>query len=162
MKDFKKSLEFKTTKNVDEVICAEIIKSMKKLCAELERNKNKDNENTIKKQIALVKDRTNKIKWIFMNFDKCIEFIEPKRVIKNIKVVAKNENEIDKKIAMYIENCLYKLYSKTDSEEDKKQVLSRINGLDELLENFDKNFLKIQRMEMQQTKLGYLALAEVR
>ena len=63
---------------------------------------------------------------------------------------------------MYIENCLYKLYSKTDSEEDKKQVLSRINGLDELLENFDKNFLKIQRMEMQQTKLGYLALAEVR
>ena len=70
-------------KNVDEVICAEIIKSMKKLCAELEKNKNKDNENTIKKQIALVKDRTNKIKWIFMNFDKCIEFIEPKRVIKN-------------------------------------------------------------------------------
>ena len=45
MKDFKKSLEFKTTKNVDEVICVEIIKSMKKLCAELEKNKNKDNEN---------------------------------------------------------------------------------------------------------------------
>ena len=42
--------------------------------------KNKDNENTIKKQIALVKDRTNKIKWVFMNFDKCLVFIEPNYV----------------------------------------------------------------------------------
>ena len=162
MKDFKKSLEVKTTKNVDELICTEILKSMKKMYTDLEKNKNKDNEKVVKKQITQVKDRISKIKWIFINFDKCIEFIEPKGVLKNIKVVDKDENELDKRIAMYTENCLYKLYFKTENEEEKEQILNRINGLDKLLENFDKNFLKIQRMEMQQTKLGYLALAEVR
>lgn len=162
MKDFKKSLEVKTTKNIDELICSEILKTTKKMCAELEKSKNKDNEKIIKKQIAQIKDRTRKIKWIFVNFDKCIEFIEPESVLKNIKQPIKKENEIDKKMTMYTENCLYKLYIKTDNEEDKKQILNRIKGIDELLENFDENFFKIQRMEMQQTKLGYLALVEGR
>ena len=162
MKDFKKSLEVKTTKNVDELICSEIIKTTKEMCEELEKSKNKKNEKVVKKQIAQIKDRANKIKWVFINFDKCIEFIEPESVFKNLKTSKRKENEIDQKMKMNTEGCLYKLYSEVDNEEEKSQILDRINGLDELLENFDDNFLKIQRMEMQQTKLGYLALAEGR
>ena len=94
MKDFKKSLEVKTTKNVDELICTEILKSMKKMYTDLEKNKNKDNEKVVKKQITQVKDRISKIKWIFINFDKCIEFIEPKGVLKNIKVVDKDRMKL--------------------------------------------------------------------
>ena len=162
MKDFKKSLEVKTTKNVDELICSEIIKTTKEMCEELEKSKNKKNEKVVKKQVAQIKDRANKIKWVFINFDKCIEFIEPESVFKNLKTSKRKENEIDQKMKMNTESCLYKLYSEVDNEEEKRQILDRINGLDELLENFDDNFLKIQRMEMQQTKLGYLALAEGR
>lgn len=69
---------------------------------------------------------------------------------------------MDEKILLSTEECLKELYVNIKEDNEKEQVLSRIKGLKNLMKDFDGNMLKIQRMEMQQTKLGYLALAEGR
>lgn len=162
MKNFKKDLQFSTKKNTDELICFELSKTMKKMCNDLEEIKNKENEEIINKKTDQIQDRMKKIKWIFINFDKCMEFIEPKGVFGNLQIQKRNDNEMDKKISLSIEECLKKLYSNIKEDTEKEQVINRTKGLKNLMKDFDSNILKIQRMEMQQTKLGYLAFAEGR
>lgn len=78
MKNFKKDLQYCTKKNTDELICSEVSKKLKKMCIDLEEEKNDDNEEVINEEKNQIKDRMRKIKWVFINFDKCMEFIEPK------------------------------------------------------------------------------------
>ena len=160
MKNFKENLQFCTRKNTDELICSELSKNLKKMCIDLENEKNEANKETINKEKNQIQDRMRKIKWIFINFDKCMEFIEPRGVFGNIQ--KRNDNEMDKKILLSTEECLKELYVNIEEENEKEQVLNRIKGLKNLMKDFDSNMLKIQRMEMQQTKLGYLAFAEGR
>lgn len=162
MKNFKKDLQYCTKKNTDELICSEVSKKLKKMCIDLEEEKNDDNEEVINEEKNQIKDRMRKIKWVFINFDKCMEFIEPKSVFSNFQIQKRNDNEIDEKILLSTEECLKELYVNIKEDNEKEQVLSRIKGLKNLMKDFDGNMLKIQRMEMQQTKLGYLALAEGR
>ena len=43
MKNFKKDLQYCTKKNTDELICSEVSKKLKKMCIDLEEEKNDDN-----------------------------------------------------------------------------------------------------------------------
>ena len=50
MKNFKKDLQYCTKKNTDELICSEVSKKLKKMCIDLEEEKNDDNEEVINEE----------------------------------------------------------------------------------------------------------------
>lgn len=162
MNEYKESLRFNSKKNIDEMICGLFSNEMEKFCKELEKEKNDKNEKEIDKKIEQVHDRIRKISKLFNNYDRNMEYIQryaPKRTVRKQKNV---NNKVDENLQEIVEQCSNRIYDKLKDQEYKSILAERMLGIIKLLENFDENILYLQRIEMQQTKMGELIFAENR
>lgn len=173
MNNFKLMLKVNNSRNIDEIICNKITLEMKKLCRDIKEREEKEEENKSKKlerekkeiqkrKIEQIENRIRGISKIFINFQRNMENIRENEIRnKLLKGETTHEvNETDKELQKVIEKAEKEMYEKIYIEEDKNQIADRMNGIKELLENFDDDMNFILRLEMQQTKMGNLIIEE--
>ena len=167
MNSFKLMLKVNNRRNIDELICSKIIFEMKKLCRDIKEkkeNKEKIEENDEIRRIKIeqIENRIRGISKIFINYQRNMENIrENETRNKLLKGDMEREiNETDKELQKIVEKAESEMYKKIRKEEDRKQVLDRMNGIKQLLENFDDDMNFILKLEMQQTKMGNLIYEE--
>ena len=173
MNNFKLMLKVNNSKNIDEVICNKITLEMKKLCKDIKEEEGKEEKNKTnklerenkeiqKRKIEQIENRIRGISKIFINYQRNMENIRENEIRnKLLKGETQHEvNETDKELQKVIEKAEKEMCEKIDREEDKNQITDRMNGIKELLENFDDDMNFILRLEMQQTKLGNLIIEE--
>lgn len=160
MNNFKLRLKVNNRRNIDEIICNKIIHEMEKLCTDIkekEENKSKNVE-IAKRKIEQIENRIRGISKIFINYQRNMENIRENKVRNKLleRETIHEINETDKELQKVIEKAEKEMYEKANMEEDKNQITDRMNGIKELLENFDYDMNFILRLEMQQTKMGNL------
>lgn len=173
MNNFKLMLKVNNSRNIDEIICNKITLEMKKLCRDIKEREEKEEENKSKKlerekkeiqkrKIEQIENRIRGISKIFINYQRNMENIRENEIRnKLLKGETTHEiNETDKELQKVIEKAEKEMYEKIYREEDKDQIADRMNGIKELLENFDDDMNFILRLEMQQTKMGNLIIEE--
>ena len=173
MNNFKLMLKVNNSRNIDEVICNKITLEMKKLCKDIKEEEGKEEKNKTnklerenkeiqKRKIEQIENRIRGISKIFINYQRNMENIRENEIRnKVLKGETPHEvNETDKELQKVIEKAEKEMCEKIDREEDKNQITDRMNGIKELLENFDDDMNFILRLEMQQTKMGNLIIEE--
>lgn len=162
MNNFKQKLKVHNSKNVDKEVCNKVTLEMKKLCKKINLEENEESSEEKKIKIEQIEKRIRGISKIFINYQRNMDNIRENE-FKNefLKRNAKHEiSEIDKELQKIVNDAENEIYKIINREEDKIQVADRIEGIKEVLENFDEDISFIYKLEMQQTKMGSLIFEE--